>query len=176
MSNNEINNIKGLLHEIYSDRLEYKEGKFLIYDDIEKQYILKDNALLIQQIGVELDYDALGFGINKYPQIETMNEVYLGQQLGFGVCSGNILGNASVNIYFATDGLNIMNYYCDIEHIEALTTNLTEKLKTMKENINKHERERLMFITSDEPDGGIFFYLVIKRYDKDEKDDIIIKI
>jgi len=173
MSIDEINNVKGLLHEIYGDRLEYKEGKFLIYDDIEKKYVPKDNAILIQQIGVELNYDALGFGINKDPQIETMNEVYLGQQLGFGVCSGNILGNASVNIYFATNGLNIMSYYCDIEHIEALTTNLTDKLKTMKENINKNERERLMFITSDEPNGGVFFYLVIKR---DENDDVIIKI
>ena len=176
MTFDEINDIKGLLYEIYENKLEYKEGKFLIYDDIKKKYIQKENAILIQQVGVELNYDALGFGIDKDPQVNDLDETYLGQQLGFDECSGNIQCNTRVNIYYATDGLNIMNFYCNEDNINTLTKNLIIKLTTMKENINKSESERLMFITSDALDGGTFFYLVIKKDNTDEKDDIVIKI
>ena len=177
MTFDEIQDIKGLLYEIYENKLEYKEGTFLIYDDIEKKYIQKENAILIQQVGVELNYDALGFGIDKDPQVNDLDETYLGQQLGFDECSGNIQGKTQLNIYYARLGLNIMNFYCNEDNINTLTKKLIKKLQIMKENINTSESERNMFITDElNVYGGTFFFLLIHKDNTDEKDDIIIKI
>lgn len=57
------------------------------------------------------------FKIGTSVNIQDMDEKYIGTLLGFDNCAGQINGNYEIQIYLASEGVSVKNFYCNDKNV-----------------------------------------------------------
>lgn len=106
------------------------------------------------------DLYKIGTSVN----IQDMDEKYIGTLLGFDNCAGQINGNYEIQIYLASEGVSVKNFYCNDKNV---IINIINKLKICVKDMIKNKYVKFYLDTTQGQ-----FILIIRNLE-DKKENII---
>ncbi len=168
-SNLSIEYNKKYLDEVLSI-LEIKELQYLknyielsgvnifLYDDENDKYVKKE-GILLKKKDIDIDYDKMGLG----EKASTINEVYIGEMLGFVQCSGQDKASNVHELIFPGNGMTFMQFKC--EDSNNIMLNLEDLWEFLKEN----EYLNNIITKYIYNNNNLFFYYTINKTKENKK-------
>ena len=134
------------------NNIELSEVNIFLYDDENDKYVKKE-GILLKKKDIDIDYDKMGLG----EKASSINEVYIGEMLGFGQCSGQVKASNDHELIFPGNGMTFMQFKC--EDSNNIMLNLEDLWEFLKEN------EYLNNIITKYicNDNNLFFYYTINK-------------
>lgn len=140
------------------NNIELSGVNIFLYDDENDKYVKKE-GILLKKKDIDIDYDKMGLG----EKASTINEVYIGEMLGFDQCSGQDKASNVHELIFPGNGMTFMQFKC--EDSNNIMLNLEDFWEFLKEN------EYLNNIITKYicNNNNLFFYYTINKTKKNKK-------